>query len=53
VDSIEEYGGNLHGYEFRWGSNVIKPSTKKQFFEAYPGSTLEIVAQDNFEDFLE
>jgi hypothetical protein len=52
IDCIEEYGGKLHGYEFKWGEKEVRRVTRKEFSEAYPESTLETISQENFEDFL-
>ena len=52
IDCIEEYGGRLHGYEFKWGGKEIRRVTRKEFLEAYPGSALETVGRENFEEFL-
>lgn len=52
IDCIEEYGGKLHGFEFKWGGKEIRRVTRKEFSEAYPESTLQTVNQENFEDFL-
>jgi predicted AAA+ superfamily ATPase len=52
VDCIEEHGGNLYGYEFKWQSAGIKRATRREFTEAYPGSMLNTVSQENFETFL-
>ncbi len=50
IDYIEEMGGNLHAYEFKWSDkNVKKP---KQFLEAYPQSSFEIVHKDDYFDFI-
>lgn len=52
MDCIEEYGGNLFGYEFKWGQGEIRQATRKQFQEAYPGSILSTIDQKNLEEFL-
>ena len=52
IDYIEEYGGQLHGYEFKWGSGRIRAATRDEFLRAYPGATLETVTPDTFEPFL-
>jgi uncharacterized protein len=52
IDCIEEHGGKLHGYEFKWGGKGIRRVTRQEFSEAYPGSSLATVSQENFEDFL-
>ena len=52
IDCIEEHGGKLYGYEFKWQSGEIRRVVKQEFLETYPGSELVIVNQDNFEEFL-
>jgi len=52
IDSIEEHGGKLYGYEFKWREGELRKATHKAFSEAYPGSFLTSVSQENFEDFL-
>jgi len=52
IDCIEEYGGGLHGYEFKWQSGEIRRATRSEFLGAYPGAELATIRQDNFEDFL-
>jgi len=49
IDWIEEYSGELHGYEFKWKSGKVKANS---FLESYPGSTIEKITQDNFEEFI-
>jgi predicted AAA+ superfamily ATPase len=53
IDSVEEYGGILHGYEFKWGAGGLKKLVRKQFSEAYPESILETINPENFEKFLD
>jgi hypothetical protein len=53
IDSIEEFDGKLHGYEFKWQSGDIRRATRKEFLETYPESSLTTIRQDNFESFLE
>ena len=48
---IEEYRGQLHGYEFKWRGEMRK-STRHEFLSAYPGSELTTISQENFEKFL-
>jgi predicted AAA+ superfamily ATPase len=52
IDCIEEYGGKLHGYEFKWGDKSIPGKTSSEFLETYPGSELSTINRDNFELFL-
>jgi len=52
IDCIEEYGGKLHGYEFKWGGKSIPRKTRSEFIENYPGSELITISPENFEAFL-
>lgn len=52
IDYIEEFSGQLSGYEFKWGSGSLRQATKTEFLNAYPGSALYTVNQKNFSDFL-
>ncbi len=51
IDYLEERGGKLFGYEFKW-QGEIKKSTRSTFLEAYPDSEIATVTRDNFEQFL-
>lgn len=52
IDCIEEHGGKLYGYKFKWQSKDIRRATRSQFLEAYPGADLSTVNQQNFEQFI-
>jgi hypothetical protein len=52
IDCLEEYGGKLHGYEFKWGGKGLRRVTREEFSKAYPGSSLETVSPENFKNFL-
>ena len=52
IDCIEEYGGKLRGYEFKWGGKSIPRKTSSEFIENYPGSELVTITPENFEAFL-
>ncbi len=52
IDCIEEHGGKLYGYEFKWQSGDIRSATRNEFLNAYPDSELTMVNKDNFEAFL-
>jgi len=52
IDCIEEHGGKLFGYEFKWQAGGIRRATRNEFLEAYPGSELATVNQGNFEEFF-
>ncbi|MCK4311409.1 MAG: ATP-binding protein [Candidatus Cloacimonetes bacterium] len=51
IDFIEEYGGNIFAYEFKWNPNkTIKfPSS---FIRSYPEAKTEIINRTNFTDFI-
>jgi hypothetical protein len=51
IDYIEEYGGVLHTFEFKWNpkKKVPQPSL---FKELYPENTFTIINKDNFWEFL-
>jgi len=50
IDYIEDSGGVLSGYEFKWQKNNF--SLPKEFLAAYPGSTVKLINRDNYLDFL-
>ena len=52
IDCIEEYGGMLNGFEFKWKEGKIRKATQNEFLKAYPNSKLAIINQQNFVDFL-
>lgn len=52
IDSIEEHGGKLYGYEFKWQRGEIRHATRNEFFAAYPESELTTITRENFESFL-
>ena len=51
LDCIEERGGRLYGYEFKWQGQMPQV-TRKEFSTAYPQAELATITRDNFEDFL-
>jgi predicted AAA+ superfamily ATPase len=53
IDSIEEHGGHLYGYEFKWQPGEIRRAVRSEFLQAYPNSSLMTISQANFEHFLE
>lgn len=50
VDYLEEGGGKLEGYEFKWNKN--KARIPKAFLDAYLDSSVEIINKDNFLEFI-
>ena len=51
LDLIEEFGGQLHAYEFKWNSRK-KVKLTKTFQNAYPEATFQVITQDNIHEFL-
>jgi predicted AAA+ superfamily ATPase len=52
IDCIEEHGGKLQGFEFKWQAAELRRSIESEFLSTYPGSELAVIHQGNFEDFL-
>jgi predicted AAA+ superfamily ATPase len=51
IDWIEDRGGQLHAYEFKWGTN--KHSKKPALWEKkYPTATYETINPENYIDFI-
>jgi uncharacterized protein len=51
IDYIEEYGGHLYAYEFKWSPKAkVKFPTK--FIETYLPYEKKVISQDNFDEFL-
>lgn len=51
IDLIEETGGRLHGYEFKWGSGK-KAKAPKDWTRTYNNATWELVTRENFAEFV-
>jgi hypothetical protein len=51
IDLIEEYGGQLHAYEFKWNTKKTVRLTKT-FQNAYPDSTFDVITPNNLYEFL-
>ncbi|MCX6249696.1 MAG: ATP-binding protein [Bacteroidetes bacterium] len=51
IDLIEEYGGRLSAYEFKWtpGTKTKPPDT---FMRSYPGSDFHVIHPENYHSFL-
>ncbi len=52
IDYIEEYGGKLYAFEFKWNP-TRKMKFPKTFLNAYPEAQTSVVTRNNFMDFLE
>jgi len=51
VDYIEEYGGQLHAYEFKW-SPKKKAKVPPSFKNTYGDSTFMVIGRENFMEFV-
>lgn len=51
IDFVEESGGSLHGYEFKW-SEQSKPKPPKTWLEQYDNSTWQVVDRENWLEFV-
>ncbi|MCH8488114.1 MAG: DUF4143 domain-containing protein, partial [Candidatus Cyclonatronum sp.] len=51
IDYLEEAGGRLSTFEFKWSpaAKVRKPA---EFFETYPHSSFEVITRENYRGFL-
>jgi hypothetical protein len=50
VDFVEERGGKLFGYEFKWSSDKVK--LPKLWMETYPQATFNVINKENYFDFI-
>ena len=50
IDYLEEYNGQLTGYELKW--KIRKKKIPKIFVDNYSNSKIEFVDRNNFEDFI-
>jgi predicted AAA+ superfamily ATPase len=46
VDLVEERGGRLFGFEYKWGSKRTRPP--KSFLDAYPEAEFQVITPKNF-----
>lgn len=51
IDCIEERGGKLNGFEFKWRGEM-RNKTRREFSSAYPQSELMTITPENFVEFL-
>ncbi len=53
IDLVEEYGGNLYGYEFKWsGGKIPQRGAPKGWLEAYPIAEYKVIHSDNYQEFV-
>ena len=50
IDSVEERGGKLYGYEMKWGK--LRAKAPKDFLAAYTGSQFSIINNENYLSFI-
>jgi hypothetical protein len=50
IDLIEERGGKLYGYEFKWNRKDVK--APKEWIEEYDSSEFEVIDRENFLEFV-
>ena len=50
IDYVEDSGGILSGYEFKWKKNNF--TVPKEFLSAYSGSTVKLITRHNYLEFL-
>ncbi len=51
IDYLEEYGGKIHAYEFKWRKKK-KTNFPKSFLDNYPHSETQLIDQDAYTSFL-
>ena len=50
IDWIEERGGKIHAYEFKWGKGEAE--SPSDFSKSYPKAIFKTINQKNYSDFL-
>ena len=51
IDCVEERGGRLYGYEFKWQGRMRK-GTRREFMGAYPDAEVSVITRENFGGFI-
>ncbi|MDZ7720054.1 MAG: ATP-binding protein [Balneolaceae bacterium] len=51
IDLIEESGGKLKGFEFKWNPNH-KVKSPKEWLETYNNAEFEVISQKNYQNFV-
>ncbi|MCD5382832.1 ATP-binding protein [Candidatus Gracilibacteria bacterium] len=53
IDLLEDGEGKIFGYEIKWGEKgKIKKNTEKIFLETYKNSSIKLINQENFFEFV-
>jgi len=50
IDWVEERGGKLYGYEFKW--NPKKTKIQQVWLDTYENASFEVVHRDNFMEYV-
>lgn len=51
IDLIEERGGQLLGFEFKWNP-LKKPKAPKAWIDTYDNASYEVITKDNYREFV-
>ncbi len=51
IDLVEERGGTLYGYEFKW-QGQMRSGTRREFTGAYPNAQVSVITRENYWDFI-
>ncbi|MBO4778589.1 MAG: ATP-binding protein [Bacteroidales bacterium] len=52
IDYLEDSGGNLSAYEFKWNSKKMNTKCPVSFTNSYPDAHFKVITPNNIEDFL-
>lgn len=52
IDLVEEAGGRLSGFEFKWKQGKLNASTVKEFTTTYPNASVQSITSEDFDSFL-
>ena len=51
IDLVEEHGGSLKGFEFKWNS-TRKINPPKEWLNTYENAEFDIISSENYQDFV-
>lgn len=51
IDLVEEHGGKLYGYEFKWSENKVI-TAPKTWRGTYPDAAFKVIHAGNYQDFI-
>jgi predicted AAA+ superfamily ATPase len=51
IDYIEDAGGKLHAFEFKWNPKT-RVKFSKTFTDTYPDAMMKVISRDNFDEFI-